>query len=450
LFCDPTHACSAGQYCDTTGEYDPQHIRNSCVPSPFDAMQPPDAMQPLDAPWVCTPGTGMCASGNVQTCDSNGQWSAPAACPLGCFTDGTRCWDVDPSNGLAAALDDARTQPSYTLIDGAQFDTDNGDVVNGDGNPVSMKSVVITPPGVAPDIRVFEVKSLTMGSVKIVNTNKNGNTTSFAIVSDGDVTITGVVDISGAPGNDAPGFAGCSNTTGGAGRVQSTSGIRYAGAGGGSYARSGGRGGNNRTSNGSAPGTLEGNDVIIPLRGGCNGGLRVYDTAGGGTGGGAIQIVSRSLIKLTGNGGINAGGGGAQLPASYYGGGGGGSGGAILLEAPAIVLSGAAVGLAANGGGGSANCPGGAGQSGKLSTGVALGGACTGSTVSNGGNGAAGVFDATQGVDFVAGVDNGFAGGGGGGAGYIRINTISTTSGYSTLNGAFTSGSLTRGAVGQR
>jgi uncharacterized delta-60 repeat protein len=43
LFCDPTHPCAAGQYCDTTGEYDPQHIRNSCVPSPFDAPPPADA-----------------------------------------------------------------------------------------------------------------------------------------------------------------------------------------------------------------------------------------------------------------------------------------------------------------------------------------------------------------------------------------------------------------------
>lgn len=39
LFCDSTHPCldPARSYCDLTGAYEPQHIRNTCVASPFDA-----------------------------------------------------------------------------------------------------------------------------------------------------------------------------------------------------------------------------------------------------------------------------------------------------------------------------------------------------------------------------------------------------------------------------
>ena len=45
LFCRSDADCIdnfAGNYCDLTGDYEPQHIRNTCVPSPFDA-RPPDA-----------------------------------------------------------------------------------------------------------------------------------------------------------------------------------------------------------------------------------------------------------------------------------------------------------------------------------------------------------------------------------------------------------------------
>jgi HYDIN/CFA65/VesB-like, Ig-like domain len=406
---------------------------------------------------VCVPGTGVCAAGAVKVCDSTGHYPAVGTtCDLGC-ADGTRCYDVDPTNGLAAALDDAKTQPAFTLMNGAQFDTSSGSVTDGNGNPVAMKSIEVSQIGTAVKIRVFEVGSLQMGSVKLIGGD------AFAVVSQGDVTVTGLIDASstsvgGQSGTWGPGAESCSPSTsvpaGGMGGYQSDLSTRYAGAGGGSFGGQGARGGNNPPVNGSIPGVIEGAITIHPLRGGCAGGLRATASSSNGGGGGAIQLVSRTVIKLSGTGVLHVGGagapGGGLAGGTTPGGGGGGSGGAILLEAPYVTVTGSAAGLAANGGGGSGACTGGSGQDGKPSTAAALGGPCVGSLVTSGGNGATDGIDATHGGDFGASTNLGYGGGGGGGVGRIRINTISSTVGYSALNGAFVSGSMTRGAVGTR
>jgi hypothetical protein len=388
---------------------------------------------------VCVPGTGMCASGMLQTCNSAGQWSAPSMCTLGCFTDGTRCYDVNPSNGLAAALDDARTQPSYTLMDGAQFNTTTQKVIDGDGSPVPIKSVLVHQSG-APDIVVFEVGSLTASAFTVTGEG------AFAIVSNGDVSITGVVSVVFQSFYLSPGSVQAGDPCGGV-LIATGNKTRMAGTGGGSFSTTGARGGNDSPSTGSAPGTPPAWG-LTPLRGGCPGGFQ-FDNAGQyGAGGGATQIVSRTTIKITGSGVINMGGGGASGLAGGNGGGaGGGSGGGILLEAPSVVLSGAAAGLAVNGGGGGSNCATGQGEDGKPSVAVAHGGTCTGTKVTNGGNGASGTTLPTQGVDFATGIDGGVAGGGGGGQGLIHINTFS---GFSKLNGAFISGYETEGSLGLR
>jgi hypothetical protein len=390
---------------------------------------------------ICKPGTGMCASGMLQTCDSTGHWTSPTTCTLGCFTDNTRCWDVAPSNGLAAALDDAKTQPSYTLTDGAQFDTNTGNVIDGNGSPVAIKSVGVAQTG-APSIRVFEVGSLTTGAFTIKGSG------AFAIASNADVSINGVVSVvfqqfyisPGAVDNTDP----CSGVL-----VATGSHTRTPGAGGGSFSSDGARGGTNPPNTGSAAGTAPVlSTPLSPLRGGCPGGLQ-FDSAGQyGAGGGAMQIVSRTVIKLTGNGVLNMGGGGASgLAGGHGGGGGGGSGGGILLEAPTVTVSGSTAGIAVNGGGGGAECAAGQGQDGKPSTAVALGGVCTGGLATNGGNGAAGSTFASHGVDFSVGSDSGVAGGGGGGLGYIRVNTNNS---FSVLNGAFISGQNSEGTIGKR
>jgi hypothetical protein len=391
---------------------------------------------------VCVPGTGMCTNGSLQTCDSTGHWSAPTTCALGCYTDGTRCWDVDPSNGLAVALDDARTQADVSLTDGAQFDTHTGLVVNGNGNPVTVKSVVVTQPSGYPAIRVFEVGSLTMGSALVIGDD------AFAIVADRDISISGVITLDTPIDQSAPGaFGAFGSSCAGASVSVST---RYPGSGGGSFSvlLPGARGGNNPPNNGGAAGTAA-NRTLVPLAGGCAGGLITFAGAKGGTGGGAVQIVSRTLIKVTGNGVINAGGGGAPgATGNDVGGGGGGSGGGVLLEAPSVTLIGSSAGIAVNGGGGSANCSTGQGDDGKASIAVASGGKCTGATITNGGDGATGTSAATAGKDFVTGADVNHAGGGGGGLGRIQVDTASN--GFTATNGAFTSGDFSTAPIGKR
>jgi hypothetical protein len=117
---------------------------------------------------------------------------------------------------------------------------------------------------------------------------------------------------------------------------------------------------------------------------------------------------------------VTAGGGGGERE-----GGGGGSGGAILLEAPSVITGGV---VAANGGGG-----GSAGEAGANASGddrAAAGGGAVHLSTGEGGAGEAGATvegaDGRPNPDFVNGD---FSGGGGGGAGYIRINGESTVTG---------------------
>lgn len=395
---------------------------------------------------VCAPGTGMCTNGSLQTCDSTGHWGTPTTCALGCFTDGTRCWDVDPTNGLSAALDDARNQPTFSLADGAEFDTSAGTVVDAVGNPYAIKTMLIDQGSNAPKIRVYEVGSITMGAAKVVGTN------AFAIVSDRDIVITGIVNAVGAyDANGNPSSPGAGGGPGAAcaGATVTSPGNDYQGTGGGSFAGAGARGGNNPPNMGGAAGSTVNAPTLVPLRGGCSGGVNASSVAYPGLGGGAVQLVSRTQIKINSNGVVNVGGGGGGPvpPNNPQGGGGGGAGGGVLLEAPSILVSGATAGLAANGGGGGANCVTGAGEAGRPSTTAAKAGVCTGTNVTNGGDGAA-TFSATQGVDFSTTHVSGQAGGGGGGVGFIRLNTVS--GGSTFLGGAFMSGSVSVGNIGKR
>jgi hypothetical protein len=75
-------------------------------------------------------------------------------------------------------------------------------------------------------------------------------------------------------------------------------------------------------------GSIYGNSLLVPLRGG-SGASGTSGNAGGGAGGGAIQIVSSVSITITGSITANGGGGGSS-----------GSGGAIHLEAPVVAGSG--------------------------------------------------------------------------------------------------------------
>jgi hypothetical protein len=235
------------------------------------------------------------------------------------------------------------------------------------------------------------------------------------------LAVRGAVDIQGllvvaASGSAAGpgGFGSLANRGPGGGSPGNFAAYPQSYAGGASYCGVGGKGGS-ASAPGAPGGVVYGNPTLHPLVGGSAGGdYSYYGDQPGGSGGGALEIVSATSISVGANGAIHAGGGGQT--------GGGGSGGAILLEAPAVSIHGQ---LAANGGGGGA---------------VAIGGNATANDqpapgyAGSGGNGSA--ASAVNGSDGTTG-DGGPPGSGGGGAGRIRINTAS---GRADVTGAVSPG----------
>lgn len=188
----------------------------------------------------------------------------------------------------------------------------------------------------------------------------------------------------------------------------------FSGAGGGGFGTAGSSGGsatnafNNSTGGGG--GRSSGNPTLTPLRGGCDSGTYAGVTIAG-TGGGAIQLVSRTKIIISGVVATNG--------SSYTG---GGSGGGILVEAPLVDVTGSVV---ANGGAGAGGCfiPE-VGENGHLDAAPAIGGGtgCSG-VGANGGNGGAGTVPPGKGMDVILSDSSSTVYGGGGGVGRIRINT---------------------------
>jgi hypothetical protein len=385
-----------------------------------------DAPQQADAPArVCAVGqTTTCSQNTLITCDANGQQVSTETCALGCDSTGTaRCKRVDPSNGLATALDNAAMAPDLVLMGQATIDTDAGTITDQSGPRTPPTTSIAGPP---VGVFVIEAKTFTANKVTVTGTR------ALAIVS------FGAVQINGALGADASGFG-----VNGAGAVpgdttchgkiaqgpQNNAG--QAGGGGGGYGTKGGTGGTGGSPllTGGAGGQPSGTIELVPLRGGCPGGTASNQSTNysPGGGGGAIQIVSNTSITVADQGFVSANGGGGVGPVGPLfcivgnpcgQGEGGGSGGGILLEAPVVTIS-AQGGVVANGGGATCVVFGSA-SGGLLSDQAAPGQDCGGGATGNGGNGAAGALPALNGGNGTGNVPVG--GGGGGGAGRIRIN----------------------------
>lgn len=304
----------------------------------------PDAVP--DAPTACAPSTTDCdeTSGRYVECSPEGFALVDVLCPLGCAPDVEACLDVDPSNELAGYLDQARDDDTVTSIDftgASTIDTDTGAVTIG-SVPVDVTSAV------ANGIRVLMFKD-----VEISGTVKVSGTLPLAILSDGDIEITGALDVSAdgvVPGPGASQETACIG-----GSTANTASNPVSGAGGGGHFHAGARGGLHAggTSAG-AGGTAASDPDLTPLVGGCPGGAATFlifpaPPPNGGGGGGAVQLTARGRIALTGSGVIDASGGGASGPGP---GAGGGAGGSVLLEAPTIVLDGPGVVVSTKGGGG--------------------------------------------------------------------------------------------------
>jgi hypothetical protein len=395
-------------FCDVNGEFSASGgAKNVCTIVPDDC--------PVER-CGCSPGATSCAADELSVCDASGSSATTTSCALGCAADGTRCLSFEPSNGLGAALTSAANEPAITIPDGSTINTDTGEVKNSGGIAIPVSSLAVSQGSTT--IRALIGGSFSIGDVVVSGSNP------LAIVSVGDITLTGVLDASATGTTSGPGAqltgacAGAASDTGGSGGGNATSG----GSGGGPGIP------DPRAAGGAAQIGFE------PLGGGCRGGALTQDggTVGaGGGGGGALQIVSGSSISISAVIDIGGGGGG-------YNGGGGGSGGNLILEAPRVTFS--SGGVFANGGSGAA-CEMG-GTDGSQDTNPALGpGPCVGISGPHGGNG--GTVDSMPKGGGIAGSGNG--GGGGGAVGRLRIATLDGTfdAGPATLSAAVTMATLT-------
>ncbi|HEX4422985.1 MAG TPA: hypothetical protein VH165_33945 [Kofleriaceae bacterium] len=367
----------------------------------------PDAGGPLcvaDQPISCTGTT-------LTTCNADGTAQVTSMCGLGCSANPPHCSDIAPSNNLGLYLDMAAAQPVLSLGGTTTINTDDGSVVV-DGAPVAVMHMAVAQTS-GPTVQVFVVKAATAGDVTITGGNP------FALVSDQEIQITGTVDASASGMSGGPGRfndPACQGKAGERANLGGNDGSIISGSGGGGFGTPGGSGGDATgmlaTAHGGAAGQTSGNAELAPLRGGCDGGAGVVNPNFFGRGGGAIQLVSRTKITITGVLAANGGAGGA-----------GGAGGGILLEAPEVVALGTVV---ANGAGGAdGGLLGTPGQPGGFNTTPAAGAPSCGADCGGGGSGAAGTSPSGPGESKTDASSNVVSSGmGGGGAGRIRINTL--------------------------
>jgi hypothetical protein len=243
----------------------------------------------------------------------------------------------------------------------------------------------------------------------------------LVLASAGTITITGGLSVASSqqPQVDGAGasFTGCRISPGNADTSASGS-----GAPGGSFRGIGGAGGSSPSKVGvAAAPTLAQVDFI---RGGCAGGpggIGKNGAAGtGGASGGAVYMIAKDSIVISGT--VDASGAGGSGTVPSQGGNGGGSGGLVGLEAPAITIGAFATVVVLGGGGaaGGSQTANGAAGGDAVGMGQALGGTAT--MAGPGGNGSAVLSPGNA----EAGHDTGaaFAGGGGGGGGGGFIVTL--------------------------
>jgi hypothetical protein len=247
-----------------------------------------------------------------------------------------------------------------------------------------------------PDAVVLLMKSLRVRTGNVLRVV--GNRPLIFVVTN-DASIEGTVAANGTTGlPGAGGNVGCGSSTGGDAASATYSG----GGGGGGFGTAGGLGGTG-TSGSLAAGTAgasRGNTAIVPLLGGCSGGL-----SGGawvpGAAGGAVQISALGTLSVTGGTITASGAPGATPSLGTLGGTGGGSGGAILVEGSTLTIDPGA--LTVNG------AIGGAGNGSGAAAGGGTGSSASATSGGNGGNGGA------------------TRSGGGGGGGFGRMRSEART-----------------------
>lgn len=429
-------SCTPGELAECRGAVE---VRCNSSGANYDVIQCQLGCDPTsEGCRSCLPNETTCTNGTVASCDANGAVIAKVPCPLGCFEDEPRCRDIAPSNGFASYLDMVDDPPDLDLSSGGTITTSSGQISSAASTPIDVPSFLIPAPADGAEVRLFIAKRVRLGDVTVTADTPNwGRGPALAIVATDEITVEGTLDLTDVD-RPSPGGVAFASCIGKWGIYEPGSQTIISGSGGGGHATTGAAGGNvGETKLGGASGGASGTDTLVPLRGGCSSGEVV-------TGGGAVQLSSRTRVLVSGT--INANGGmGIPFQDVVAG---GGAGGGILLEAPTVEL-GITAKLLANGGAG-ASIHGSGTMS--LTLAPATGGVCNAASqyCGNGGNGAAVGIPATNGgsTSYSSLPPTIGSGGGGGGLGRIRVNTRDGT--YTKASSAIEAGSITTGTIATR
>jgi hypothetical protein len=285
------------------------------------------------------------------------------------------------------------TPPGGTT--GIKLDLNTGVVTY---TPSNTTTTLPNVPGGGFQDGVLNFTTFTLGSGITLTFVKNAKNTPVTILTTGDATVSGTINLSGAAGGGYQGgtvtspnggAGGPGGHNGGAGwtGVPATAGPRGAtglgpgGGGGGSFNGSvavcGGGGGGFGAAGASATtsssctsnligagGPAYGHGSLLPLLGGSGGGGTGGGTFGstygaGGGGGGALLLACSGTLTLTGTINANGGAGGSSE-------GGGGAGGGVRLVATTLAGSGGSLTVAGGAGGTGTYSNGGAGSAGRI------------------------------------------------------------------------------------
>jgi len=373
---------------------------------------------------TCTPGEILtCLGDDALTCNATGEAYEHVACELGCKTmPMPHCGYIEPRY-LPTVCDTLANESSLEVGNTASFDPNLDSNCNGG----------LVPQTGAPDICIVRYGTISIpAGVTLTIAGKEESRElagrPIAFVSDGALSIEGILDISAHGVVNGPG-GGVTTSGGQPGGASYTTHVAGGGAGGQTV---GGAGGSYTADGGGMNGGAATADpaLLSALIGGATGFRQSSMTIGigsGGGGGAATLISCRGTVTVAGT--INAGGGGGSagaylpFPGAGLPGFGGGAGGYVAIQAKKISIAGD---VFANGGGGGAGMQsnqavGFAGADGSLSSTVPA----TGGQTQNGGGrgGAGGVRTIVPGAGGNPTTSPATAGGGGGSVGFLQTYT---------------------------
>src|SRR6185436_14103260 len=278
-----------------------------------------DAEIPIDAS-LCVDTTPSCASPTVlRECRVVNELPTDTMCPWGCLAGpAAHCGLLKPSSDVLTAAD---LDPTPGLMD-RTGSSGNGTINTSDGSITNLRPM---GQGMMNGIE-FQLRTIGTRTVAVFRFNKLTLTgrwsvrgaNAVAIVSLGDVTVQGRLEVSGdCMGTNAgpggyPGGAAHTTAAGDGGGEAGGGNNNTSGGGGGGYGADGGDGGKPGGSNPKG-GKAWGDPEITKLIGGGGGGGGGDQGGVGGGGGGAVQIATNGKVTLKFDSvvqpsGINAGG----------------------------------------------------------------------------------------------------------------------------------------------